>query len=286
MKVKFYSILLGLLLSVGSNLPLLAQEEETTFDPATPAEPYVLYRVKVAADPVQAVSSLSGSGDYALGKSVTIRANPYSEAYTLTHWTRNGEVYETAGTKTSFSYTVTAEDAEFVACYTYNPELPSEPQSSNEWRMYLLSEPLDGGYFSISSGEKHEYDTGVDVTATPNTGYDFVGWYNSDGTFVSSNPSITYQMPNGHVTLTAKFEYNPVTPSEPGWTEDNQQDNVQQYAPGDADADGELSVNDIVLIINFILSDEYNGKADADEDGSLSVNDIVTIVNQILGKSE
>lgn len=281
MRIKWYFIIVGLLLAVGSNLPLAAQEE-SAFDPETPAEPNALYRVKVTADPQQAVSSLSGAGDYVLGASVYVSAYSYSSAYVLTHWTKNGEVFDEAGTSTGFYHTVDGNDVEYVAHYTYTPSLPDEPQSSNEWRLYLLAEPLTGGYFDRTSGEKHECGTAVEVTASCHTGYEFVGWY-AGGDLVSTNPSISYEMQNSHVTLTAKFVYNPTLPDEPGWVEDNQQDNVEQYAPGDADGDGEMTVNDVVVIINALLADEYSGSADADADGELTINDAVKVVNQILG---
>lgn len=281
MKLKTYLIMSGLLLFVGSNLPLAAQEE-TTFDPALPAEPNALYRVKVTADPIQAASSLSGAGDYVLGESVYVCAYSYSPAYILTHWTKNSEVFDDAGTSTEFYHTVDGNDVEYVAHYTYSPSLPDEPQSSNEWRLYLLAEPLTGGYFNLSSGAKYECGTAVDVTAGCNTGYEFVGWYNG-GNLVSTNPSISYEMQNSHVTLTAKFAYNPTLPDEPGWVEDNQQGNVEQYAPGDADGDGEMTVNDVVVIINALLADEYSGSTDADADGELTINDAVKVVNLILG---
>lgn len=273
--------MLGLLLFVGSNLPLDAQER-TGFNPTLPAEPNALYKVKVTANPIQAVSSVGGAGDYTLGQKITVKTSRYSSAYTLTHWTKNGEVYSGAGTSTSFSYTVTGEDVEFVAHYTYSPSLPGEPQSSNEWRLYLLAEPLGGGSFNKSSGNKYECGTAVDLTATCNTGYDFIGWY-SEGNLVSTNQSISYEMQNSHTTLTAKFVYNPSLPTEPGWVEDNQQDNVQQNMVGDADGDGELTVNDVVFIINAILANEFSNKVDADEDGELTINDVVKVVNQILG---
>lgn len=285
MKLKW--IILGLLLVVGSNPPLAAQDETTTFDPATPAEPNALYRVKVEADPVQAVSSLRGAGDYTFNTTVTIGASRYSSAYVLTHWTKDGEVYDAAGTSSSFSYTMTGEDVTFTAHYTYSPALPDEPQSVNEWRLYLVSEPLTGGYFNCESGKKYMSGTAVDVTAYSNTGYDFVGWYNGS-TLVSTNPSISYEMQSSHVTLTAKFVYNPALPAEPGWVEDNQQDNVDTSAAvtGDADGNGEVTVTDVVTIINAILSDEYIKKGDADGNGEITINDVVAVVNIILGTNE
>lgn len=286
MKLKVYFIIFGWLLFVGSCLPLAAQEK-AAFDPTTPAEPNALYRVKVEADPPQAVSYLRGAGDYVVGSNVSIGASSYSSAYVLTHWTKNGEVYDEAGTKTQFTYTVTGDDVTFTAHYTYSPTLPDEPQGTIKWRLYMVAEPLGGGYFNRSSGEKYENGTAVDVTAYCNTGYDFLGWYNGS-TLVSTNPSISYEIQNSHTTLTAKFEYNPTLPAEPGWTEDNQQGDVDTSVgiTGDADGNGELTVTDVVVIMNAILANEYAKKGDVDGNGELTVNDVVAVVNLILGTNK
>jgi len=60
---------------------------------------------------------------------------------------------------------------------------------------------------------------------------------------------------------------------------------VQNYSSvtGDVNADGTINILDIVLIVNLILSGEYQESADLNSDGNLNILDIVQLVNIILG---
>ena len=61
---------------------------------------------------------------------------------------------------------------------------------------------------------------------------------------------------------------------------------LANYIAGDADSDGDLTVLDIVQIVNHIIGEQnlhYSQYGDANEDGSVDVLDIVVIVNSILG---
>ena len=53
--------------------------------------------------------------------------------------------------------------------------------------------------------------------------------------------------------------------------------------PGDATGDGSLDVMDVVIIVDFILNDEYDIYADMNQDGILNVMDVVELVSTILG---
>ena len=57
-----------------------------------------------------------------------------------------------------------------------------------------------------------------------------------------------------------------------------------QQMPGDLNNDGVINVNDIVLIVDFILLDsgEYNETADLNNDGNIDVLDVIAIVEIIL----
>ena len=44
-----------------------------------------------------------------------------------------------------------------------------------------------------------------------------------------------------------------------------------------------LDVLDIVLMINMILSNEYNVLADVNEDGSLNILDVIVMINILVG---
>jgi hypothetical protein len=52
---------------------------------------------------------------------------------------------------------------------------------------------------------------------------------------------------------------------------------------GDVNADGLVNILDVVLLVNMVLSDEYNASADLNNDGVINVLDVVVLVNFILG---
>jgi hypothetical protein len=52
---------------------------------------------------------------------------------------------------------------------------------------------------------------------------------------------------------------------------------------GDINGDTLINVQDIILTINLILSNEYNDAADLNIDGVLNILDVVQLVNMILG---
>ena len=51
---------------------------------------------------------------------------------------------------------------------------------------------------------------------------------------------------------------------------------------GDINEDGEINIQDIILLVNLVLSDEYNDLADINSDGDIDILDIVQLVNIIL----
>ena len=55
---------------------------------------------------------------------------------------------------------------------------------------------------------------------------------------------------------------------------------------GDINDDGIINVQDVILLVDLILNDEYNILADLNEDGNLDVLDVVQIVNIILDEND
>jgi len=51
---------------------------------------------------------------------------------------------------------------------------------------------------------------------------------------------------------------------------------------GDINNDGSTDILDVVIVINFALSNEYNSSADLNSDSTVDVLDIVQLVNIIL----
>jgi len=72
------------------------------------------------------------------------------------------------------------------------------------YTLTLVADPAAGGTV-IGDGEYEEGDE-VTVTATANTGYEFVNWTDASQAVVSTNASFVYTMPAADVTLTANFE--------------------------------------------------------------------------------
>ena len=54
------------------------------------------------------------------------------------------------------------------------------------------------------------------------------------------------------------------------------------WIPGDINLDQIINIQDIVLLVNLVLSNEYNGLADMNNDGIINVQDIILLINIIL----
>ena len=51
---------------------------------------------------------------------------------------------------------------------------------------------------------------------------------------------------------------------------------------GDVNTDNLINIQDIVLLINIILNNEYNNSADLNSDNTIDILDVVQLVNIIL----
>lgn len=246
------------------------------FNPDNPPDPQMLYKVVALATDGHYTS---GSGSYTLGTQVTINTSASSTGFDFKHWTKNGVVYTTAR---SFTYTVENFNVNFVAVYEFNPDNPNDPQALNEYRLFLVPEPEDACSFSRTSGAKCEGGTNPTVTAYANQGFVFQGWYNGETKISESATLTTFTMPTANTTLTAKYIFNPTLPGDP---KGNQENVDQGKVEGDMDGDGELSVTDVVLLVNAVMDSSGISdikKYDMDGDGELSVTDVVILVNTVM----
>ena len=201
---------------------LAASAQNGTLDPTNPPEPQLKYKLTVKAQPAEAAST-SGSGEYAEGTKVTVRASAKSN-YVFKHWMKGSE--QQSQTSTSFSINMPAEDVTYTAVFEYqkpeyNPANPAEPQVIDmTYPLNLVAEPASGGSFNRTSGSKVKEGSSVSIKATPATGYVFAGWYNAKGESLGTNATLSYTMPSEGATLTARFTYNPNSPSEPAGSQD------------------------------------------------------------------
>ncbi len=248
-----------------------AQEE---FNPSNPPDPYLKYKIVAVATEG---NYTSGSGQYVTGTQVTLNTSAANTNYKFKYWTKDGVQYTT---DEQFTYTVEASNVRFVAVYEFSPENPSDPQSSNEYRLYMIPSPEGCCSFNYTSGAKVECGENITVTASANQGYVFDGWYDESNNKVSETQSYNFIMPEATKTLTARYTYNPSTPNDPASNMESE-DWLQR---GDIDGDGELSVTDVVFTSNYIMTPTgVNEKRyDMDRDGEVTVTDLVLLVNKIM----
>ena len=102
-------------------------------------------------------------------------------------------------------------------------------------------------------------------------------------------------MPNGNtlVTVTTEFNFFEVDNSgrvqwDPSFNSQCARaikygyDYFENNILGDINQDEGLNILDVVLIINYILQNEYNVNADLNQDNQLNVLDIIDLINLIL----
>ena len=132
--------------------------------------------VTTSANPANG-GTTTGGGAYAAGAQATVTATP-NAGYVFTSWTENGIVVST-----SASYTfVPTSDRNLIANFTV---------LTTRYTVSLLVYPSRGGF--ISGGGTFNPGTACSVSAYPNFGYSFIGWFDN-GTLVSTSPSYTFSV--------------------------------------------------------------------------------------------
>lgn len=177
------------------------------FNPTSPSEPGQLTtKLKLKVSP-EGAGSVSGAGDILPGKEVKVTASANS-GWLFVNWTdENGQEVSTAK---SYTFTKGNRTETLTANFSFNPGGPSEP-GELPYKLTLLHG--DGG--SVSGGGFYLSGTTVNIRAYPNSDFNFEGWYKADGTLYSDVADISYTMEESNVTLTARFVFNPKSPSEP-----------------------------------------------------------------------
>lgn len=114
------------------------------------------------------------------------------EGFSFRGWAYNGSlIFDEKGNQTSeFSM---AKDMLLVA------------QFSQTAKMSIVKNMDEAG--TVSGEGEYPYNTYVDVSATPNQGYEFVGWFYC-GELLSSSREYKYMMWSTDVELEARFEYS------------------------------------------------------------------------------
>ena len=117
---------------------------------------------------------------------------PTRTGYTFDGWEYNG-------TK------ITTTSGSCITGFAYDKNITAKAK----WiaNSYQLTVNNDGNHGSVTSSGSRQYNSSVTITATPNVGYTFAGWYKG-GTKVSDGTSYIFTMPANDVTYTAIWEIN------------------------------------------------------------------------------
>ena len=108
------------------------------------------------------------------GEKATRPANPTREGYSFINWTYNDEEWSFVG------YSVTS-DMTLIAGW-----------DANLYTLTLKNPNYNCG--SITGAGSYYYDSSVTITASPLSGYSFVGWYDNNGLLFSEQENYTFKM--------------------------------------------------------------------------------------------
>ena len=144
------------------------------------------YTVTATADPA-AGGTVTGGGTYSNGQSATVTATP-NNGYLFSGW-HNGSTW--VSYNKSYTFTVTG-----------NVTLTAKFGKKMNYTVTATANPTAGG--TVNGGGTYYAGQTATVTATPNSGWKFTGWFDGNNQ-VSSSTSYSFTV-TGNVTLTAKFE--------------------------------------------------------------------------------
>jgi hypothetical protein len=142
------------------------------------------YTIAVIANPT-AGGSVAGGGTYNYNQNCTVTATP-NTGYDFVNWTENGTQVSTSPT---YNFTVTS-NRNLVANFVIET-----------YTIAVIANPTAGG--SVAGGGTYNYNQNCTVTATPNTGYDFVNW-TENGSQVSTSPTYNFTVTSNR-NLVANF---------------------------------------------------------------------------------
>ncbi len=183
------------------------------YDPANPENPKepsvtMKYHFKVTAGKGGSANIESSAREFTAGTSVYLYASPNS-GYKFKYWLQGDNIVSTSQW---YYYTMPAKDVELQAVFTFEPDVPANPDVI-PLAYKVTAEATKGGDVWYSS-EKIKAGTSTYVSAYAYFGYKFVGWVLDDIT-VSKDSYYYFEMEPRNMHFKALFEYDPISPSNP-----------------------------------------------------------------------
>ena len=139
---------------------------------------------------ISEAGTVTGANIYEYGESVTINAIA-NEGYVFDAWYINN--VKTDYTKEA-TFTMPYNNLTIEAKFKYDSYNVSVTKNIN-----------DAG--TITGNGEYDYKSNVTITATTNTGYTFLGWYDGE-TEISTNPSCSFTMPYNDISYEARYSIN------------------------------------------------------------------------------
>ncbi|MDO4299897.1 MAG: leucine-rich repeat protein [Clostridia bacterium] len=168
-----------------------------------------------------------------------------------------------------FTTELIAADTENIIIYSSNTEYQYNEKlsSDNDGGVNIDTENLNGKVFGTGRYVKGDY---VTLSAVPDEGYLFAGWYNGDE-FISGN--VTYNLTaKEDLTLVAKFS--------------GIVDNT--VVVGDVNGDGNVTTADALVVarlaIGKIQNEELSSVCDFNNDGKITTVDALILARYAIGK--
>ena len=142
------------------------------------------FSVSASTSPAN-VAYISGTGNnFYLGDTCTLEATPYSYSNIFSHWEESGS---TVSSSNPYTFTISGNRT-LVAVFTT--------------QTYTVS-VSSGGHGTVSGGGTFDYGDSCTLEATPDTAYEFDGWY-ENGSKISSNSTYTFII-TGNRTIEGRF---------------------------------------------------------------------------------
>ena len=100
-----------------------------------------------------------------------------------------------------------------MATADYNPTSPPEPGVNFTLTTRCIPENSANNIHPIKG--VYPFGSDINVFVSGRVGYRFIQWEDEEGNTISTEPDFYYTLPARDVTLTARFVYDPTSPSEP-----------------------------------------------------------------------
>lgn len=155
------------------------------------------YTLSLVAQPAEG-GTVEGDGDYEEGYQAMVTAT-VAQGYEFVSWTDSEGT--PLSTEASFLFTMPAEDVTLTANFLALP--------APTFALTLEALPAAGG--SLAGAGEYEEGEAVTLTATPNQGYAFVKWTDSEDNDISTAASFEFIMPGADITLIALFDFADAT---------------------------------------------------------------------------